>query len=134
VEGDVTYVGLALSALLVAIAAAVSWWRGLGLERDMAVATVRAAAQLLTVGAALALVLAPEASLWWSWLWVAGIVAFAGLTVRSRAPALPAVLPIALTANAVTGLVALGLVFGLGVFRWSHAPLCPSPAWSSATP
>jgi putative ABC transport system permease protein len=124
-QGDVTYLGLALSALLVVVAAAISRWRGLGLERDMAVATVRAGAQLLTVGAALALVLSPGAPLWWSWLWVVGIVVFAALTVRSRAPAMPAVLPIAFAANAVTGVVALGLVFGLGVFPLEPRTLVP---------
>ena len=124
-EQDVSFVGLAASTLLVAVAIAVSVWRRLGLERDMVVATVRAAGQLLVVGSALAVVLAPDAPLWWSWAWVVGIVAFAGATVRSRAPALPGVLGISILANAVTGLIAFVLVFGLGVFPLEPRTLVP---------
>ncbi len=124
-DADVTFVGLALSSLLVAVAVAISWWRRLGLERDMAIATLRAAGQLLLVGSALALVLAPDAPLWWSWLWVAGIIGFAGITVRARAAVLPGVLGIALAANAVTAAVAFGLVFGLGVFPLEPRTLVP---------
>lgn len=124
-DADVTFVGLALSSLLVVVAAAISRWRRLGLERDMAIATVRAAGQLLAVGSALALVLAPGAPLWWSWLWVGGIVAFAAMTVRARAPVLPGVLGIALAANAVTATIAFGLVFGLGVFPLEPRTLVP---------
>ncbi len=124
-EQDVTFVGLAASALLVAVATALSIWRRLGLERDIAIAAVRAAGQLLVVGSALAVVLAPDAPLWWSWVWVIGIVAFAGTTVRSRAPVLPGVLGISMLANAVTGLIAFALVFGLGVFPLEPRTLVP---------
>lgn len=123
--GDVTVVGLVASTALVAVAVGVSLWRGLGLERDMVVATARAAIQLLIVGAALALVIAPSAPLWWSWVWVAAIVVFAGTTLRSRAPDLPGVFGLSLLANAVTGVVAFGLVFGLGVFPLEPRTLVP---------
>lgn len=124
-QQDVTFIGLAASSLLVAIAVGVSVWRRLGLERDIAVATVRAAVQLLLVGSALALVLAPDAPLWWSWVWVVGIVGFAAATLRSRAPDLPGVLGIALLANTVTGVVAFGLVFGIDVFPLEPRTLVP---------
>jgi putative ABC transport system permease protein len=124
-DQDVSWVGLAASTLLVVVAIGVSVWRRLGLERDMAIATARAAGQLLAVGSALALVLAPDAPLWWSWVWVVGIVGFAGATVRSRAPVLPGVLGISMLANGVTAVTAFGLVFGLGVFPLEPRTLVP---------
>ena len=115
-QGDVTWVGLILSLSLVVIAIGVSLRERLGLERDMVVSVVRSAVQLLLVALALQVVVDPKTPLFWSWLWVAGIVVFAAVTVRRRAPQLPGVLEIALVANAVTAAVALGLTFGLGIF------------------
>ncbi len=51
--GPVGFGDVALALLLVAVALAVSRWRQVGLESDMAVATVRSFVQLLAVGYAL---------------------------------------------------------------------------------
>ncbi len=115
-SGDVNALGLVLSLSLIVIAIGVSLRERLGLERDMVVSVVRSAAQLLLVALALQLVVDPETPLFWSWLWVVGIVVFAAVTVARRAPQLPGVLQVALTANALTAAVALGLTFGLGIF------------------
>lgn len=115
-EGDVGPAGLAACLLLIAVAVAVSRRQGLRLERDMVVSVARSLVQLLVVGAALVLVVDDDASLVWSWLWVAAIVLFAGLTIRRRAPRLPGVLGVALAANGASLVAALGLIFGLGVF------------------
>ena len=56
----VGWLGLAVSLLLVAVAAGISWWQRLGLQRQIVVAAARALAQLLLVGAALTLVTQPE--------------------------------------------------------------------------
>ena len=64
----VSWVGLSVSLLLVAVAAGISWWQRLGLQRQILVAAVRALVQLLLVGAALTLVISPGRSIWWSWL------------------------------------------------------------------
>ncbi len=82
----------------------------------MIVSVVRSAVQLLLVALALQVIVDPGTPLVWSWLWVAGIVVFAAVTVRRRAPQLPGVLKVALTAQATTAVVALGLTFGLGIF------------------
>ncbi len=116
VEGDVTWIGLALSLALVAVALAVSLRERLRLERDLLVSVARSAGQLLLVALALQLVVEPDTPLVWSWLWVAGIVLFAAATVRRRAPQLPGAFAIALGANAITAAVSLGLTFGLGIF------------------
>ena len=55
---SVTWAGLAVSLLLVLVAAAISWWQHLGLQRQILIAAIRALAQLLLVGAALTLALA----------------------------------------------------------------------------
>ena len=47
----VSWLGLAVSLLLVAIAAGISWWQRLGLQRQILVAAARALIQLLLVGA-----------------------------------------------------------------------------------
>jgi putative ABC transport system permease protein len=116
VSGDVTPWGLAASLILVAVAIVLSRWQGLRLERDMVVSVLRSLAQLLLVSAGLTLVVAEDAPLIWSWLWVAAILAFSAVTVSRRAPQLPHVLELAAAANGACLLVGLGVLFGLGVF------------------
>lgn len=118
--------GLAASAVLVAAAVVVSLRRRLRLERELVVASVRALAQLLVVGGALALLLEPGRSIWWSWLWVALIVVFAAAVVRNRAAEVPAVLPLALAATAAAAAVTLGVLFGLAVFPLEPRFLVPT--------
>lgn len=124
-NGDVTWVGLLAALVLVGVAIGLSWWRGLGLERSMAVAVLRASVQLLAVGLALGLVLDEDASLLWSWLWVAGIVVFAAVTIRRRAPAVPGLFGIALRAELVTTALSLGVIFGLSIFPLEARTLVP---------
>jgi hypothetical protein len=73
-RGDVGLVGLAASLVLVAVAVALSLVQRLRLERAIAWAAIRAIVQLLAVGAALALVIAPDAPLRYAWLWVGGMM------------------------------------------------------------
>lgn len=124
-EGDVGWVGLAASLSLVAVAVGLSWWLGLRLERPIAVATARAAVQLIVAGAALGLVIDAGQPIVYSWLWVAGIVVVAAVIVRRRAPELPGVLGIGLVANSVTTAVSMGLVFGLGIFPMDGRAVIP---------
>ena len=85
----VSWAGLALSLVLVAVAAGISWWQDLGLQRQILIAAARALAQLLLVGAALTLVISPGRSIWWSWLWVAAMLGYAATVARRRAPEVP---------------------------------------------
>ncbi|MBI5105504.1 MAG: ABC transporter permease [Solirubrobacterales bacterium] len=115
-SGDVSWWGLAASLLLVGVAIAISLRERLRLERDMLVAVARSLAQLLLVGAALGLIVDEGTWIGWSFVWVAGMVTFAAVTVARRAPALPAVLPIAATAIGSSAALGLGLLFVLQVF------------------
>lgn len=85
-NGDVNAVGLATSLILVGIALAVSITQQLRLEKQLVWATARAFVQLIIMGFVLAWMLEPGRSTAYAWAWVAGMVVFAGWTVRNRAP------------------------------------------------
>ena len=124
-NGQVGWVGLATSLILVAFAAGISLWRRLGLERQLLWAAIRALVQLLLVGGALTLLFEPGRSLWWSWAWVAGMVAYAGDVARRRAPEVPRFAPLAVAAFAGAAVVTLGVIFGLRVFPLQGRTLVP---------
>jgi putative ABC transport system permease protein len=116
VNGDVNALGLAASLVLVAAAIVISRRQRLRLEREMVVSVARSLAQLLIVGAGLGLIVDDDTPIAWSWLWVAGMVLFAAATMRRRAPVLPGIFAISLTANAVTAGIGLAVTFGLQIF------------------
>ncbi|WP_375486210.1 ABC transporter permease [uncultured Mycobacterium sp.] len=124
-NGQVGWVGLATSLALVGFAAAISLWQRLGLERQVVWSAIRALVQLLLVGSALALLFEPGRSLWWSWAWTAGMVAYAGDVARRRAPEVPRPAPLAITAFATAAVVTLGVIFGLRVFPLQPRTLVP---------
>src|SRR5262249_28675622 len=90
-NNTVSWVGLSVSLLLVAVAAGISWWQRLGLQRQILIAAVRALVQLLLVGAALTLVISPGRPIWWSWLWVVAMLGYAATVARRRALEVPPV-------------------------------------------
>ena len=114
---DIGWTGLALSLLLVAVAIGLSLWRQLGLEASLAWTAARAIAQLLAVGLLLEVLLEPDVSYWWAWLWVAAMILVAAFTVRHRARSVPGVFELALVAFAGSGVLTLGVLFGFGVFE-----------------
>ncbi|NED98516.1 iron export ABC transporter permease subunit FetB [Phytoactinopolyspora alkaliphila] len=124
-NGDVSYAGLATSLALVGVAAVISLWQRLGLERQILWAAARALVQLLLVGAALALVIEPGRPLVWSWLWVSAMVAYAGDVARRRAPEVPGVMALAVGAFAIAAVISLGVLFGFGVLPLEGRTLVP---------
>lgn len=116
VATDIGWLGLAASAVLVVVAVGLSARQGLGLERSILWACVRATAQLAAVGGALQLVLDPDSPVALAFAWVAGMVVLAALTVQRRAPEVPAAFGLALASMAAVAAVSLGVVFGLGIF------------------
>jgi putative ABC transport system permease protein len=125
VNGDVGFVGLAASLVLVAVALAFSLRLKLRLERELVVSVVRGLVQLLIVGAALQIIIDPQTPLVWSWLWVAGIVVFAAATIKRRAPAVPGLFWIGLAANAATAAIGFAVAFGLSIFPVEGRTLVP---------
>jgi putative ABC transport system permease protein len=124
-NGQVSWIGLATSLALVAFAAGISLWQRLDLERQVLWSAARALAQLLLVGGALTLLFAPGRSLWWSWAWTAGMVAYAGDVARRRAPEVPRLGPLAVVAFATAAILTLGVIFGLRVFPLQPRTLVP---------
>jgi UDP-glucose/iron transport system permease protein len=106
---------VALSLVLVGLAAAVSVWRRAALERDLGVAVLRSFLQLTAVGYVIQAIFDSD-SLWLCALLLAVMVGFGSITARSRAKAVPGALrPIAL-ALATAAAATIGLVLALGVF------------------
>ena len=125
VNGDVNGFGLLASLILIAVAVGISRWQRLGLEGSILVAVARATGQLLLVGLGLGLVLSDDAPLIWSWLWVAGIIVFAAVTVQRRAPAIPGLFRVAVAAQVLTAVISLGVIFGLSIFPLEARTLVP---------
>lgn len=123
--GDVGWWGLSASLLLVVITIAVSMWRRLGLERDVAEATVRALVQLLAVGYVLTFVLEHDRSNALAFAWLAFMVLVAAFTVSRRAPEVPGVLPLAATSLATSTSVVSLIIFGLGIFPLEAQAMIP---------
>lgn len=124
-DGEVGWVGLACSLVLVAVAIAISLRERLRLERELVEAVVRSIVQLLLAGAALGLIVKDDAWLGWSWLWVLGILLFAARTVQQRAPRLPGAFWIALTAQAASASIGLLTAFATGMFEVSGRTVVP---------
>jgi len=124
-NGDVNALGLLASLVLIGVAVGISRWQRLGLEGSILVAVGRATAQLLLVGLGLGLVLADDAPLLWSWLWVLGIILFAAVTIQRRAPAIPGLFRVALAGEVVTAALSLTVIFGLSIFPLEARTLVP---------
>lgn len=124
-SGDVGWWGLAASLILIVITIGISIWRQLGLERDVIVATVRAIVQLLAVGYVLTLIVDPDQPLVYAWAWLVFMVGFAAVTVARRAPEVPGIGPLALTALASSTAVTVAVIFGLGIFPVEARAIVP---------
>jgi putative ABC transport system permease protein len=124
-NGDVSIGGLATSLALVAVAASISLWQRLGLERQVVWAASRALVQLLLVGAALGLIIEPGRSLVWSWLWVIAMIAYAGDVARRRAPEVPGMMLLAIAGFAAATTVALTVLFLFQVLPRAGRTLVP---------
>ncbi|MGH9178041.1 MAG: ABC transporter permease [Acidimicrobiales bacterium] len=107
------FADVALAVALVAVGAAISRFRGLGLEGDIAVATVRSFVQLLAIGYVLAFVFDGRGGL--SAVLLLVMVATASLTAGKRAGRVPAARWVAAAAMAAATAGTLGVLVGLGI-------------------
>lgn len=117
--------GLLASLSVVLVAVALSAWQQLGLGRTLLWAALRAGVQLLSVGFVLTVLLDPETPLFVAFVWMFVMLAFAGWTSQRRAPEVPAMGLLAALSLSCAAVVALGLLFGLGVFDLDARTLIP---------
>ena len=102
-----------------------SLWKQLGLERSIAWAAARAAAQLMAIGLLLQVLLEPGVDPVGLAVGRVTMVVVASFTVRSRAPEVPGLLQLALLAFGCSAVLTLGVLFGLGVFQLNVRTLIP---------
>lgn len=109
-----TWAGVAASAVLVVVAAAVAWRQRLHLAREIAIAAARAAVQLAAVGAVL-LVVFRHGGIGAAAGWLALMVLIAGQVAARRARGMPRAAAAATAAVAAGTAATLGVLLGLGV-------------------
>jgi putative ABC transport system permease protein len=115
---------VAASLVLVALAAAISYWRRADLERDIVVATVRSIVQLTLVGYAIKLIFEAD-TIWLVIGLLTVMVIFGAITARHRADKVPHAFGPLLIALALAGATTLGLVVALGIFEATPRYLVP---------
>ncbi len=123
VSGPVTFGDIALSLLLVLFAAAISRWQRVGLERDMAVATLRSFVQLLAVGYVLEFVFTGHG--WLTPLALAVMVATAALTSGARARRVPGSRLVAAASVSVATAATLGVLAAARIVPVSPRAIVP---------
>lgn len=102
------------SLVLVAIAILVSHRLGLGVERSIAAAAIRAAIQLMGVGLLLSLIIDTDWERWLAPLWILAMIAIAANVTARRSGRSGVFFPAAAAIGSATAL-SLVIVFGFGV-------------------
>ncbi|HWW54494.1 MAG TPA: iron export ABC transporter permease subunit FetB [Acidimicrobiales bacterium] len=123
ISGPVTFADVALSLLLVAAAIGVSRWRRVGLEEDMAIATVRSFVQLIAIGYVLNFVFNGH-----GWLTAGTLVIMmvtAALTSGARAHRVPGSRLVAAAAISVATAATLGVLAALRIVPVSARAIIP---------
>jgi putative ABC transport system permease protein len=115
---------VAAALALVALAAAISFWRKADLEGDIAIAAIRSFVQLTAIGYAIALIFEAD-TIWLVLALLAVMVVFGAITARARAAKVPGAFWPLLFALSVAGAGTLGLVVALGVFDPTPRYLVP---------
>ena len=115
---------VAASLVLVALAAAISFWQRADLERDIAIATARSFVQLTLIGYAIKVIFEAD-SIWLVLLLLSVMVLFGALTARNRAKRVPDAFWPLLIALSIAAATTLGLVVALGVFDPTARYLVP---------
>jgi putative ABC transport system permease protein len=109
---------------LVLIAALVSRWQDVDLEKDMLIAAARAFVQLVAIGYALTFVFAIDSPLL-ILLILSVMISIAGYTAGKRGRGVPEAGRVALLAIAFGAALTLGLLVALGVFEFTAAQIIP---------
>ncbi|TBL69809.1 ABC transporter permease [Paenibacillus thalictri] len=115
---------LGFTLVFVVITMCVSLWQKLGLEKDIAVGTIRSAVQLLAVGYVLQFVFSTEQPLLLV-LIVAVMITVAAWNAGMRGKGLPGIRWRIALAITVTELMTMGLLLGLRIIEWTPQYMIP---------
>ena len=121
---DVSLGEVAASVALVALAAAISFWRDADLERDIGIALVRSFIQLTAIGFVIQAIFDADTLLLVAALLVVMVV-FGAFTARARAKKVPGALGPLLIALGLAGGATVGLILALGIFPAEPRYLVP---------
>jgi putative ABC transport system permease protein len=111
-----SYTALAFTILFIMISMLISYWQKLGLEKDIAIGTVRAAVQLLAVGYVLQAVFASR-SLWLLSAIIVVMIAVAARNASAKGKGMPGVFWRMTAALMVTELLTIGILLLLGIIE-----------------
>jgi putative ABC transport system permease protein len=112
------------SLSLVLLALGLAWALGLRIERELIIASVRAALQLLAVGFVFALIFESTGAAYWAWMWAIGMSIVATVVVVRRAKyRIDGLALVAGTAVAGSALISIAVVFGFGVIDYGPISL-----------
>ena len=120
----ITWMQVLGALALVAVALALSIWRGARLENEIAVAVARSFVQLVAVGYVLKLVF-DAGSVAWTLPMLAAMVLFGAFTARGRARSVPGALPILVVALATSAAGTLGIALLTGALHANARSLIP---------
>lgn len=110
--------------LLVCLAAGISRWQRVGLEKDMFIAIFRAFVQLIAIGFALDLIFTTENPIWIVFF-VIIMITVAGYTAGQRARQIPHSKKVAWSAVSVGAILTLGLLIIFRVFPFEAQYIIP---------
>lgn len=112
------------SLSLVVLSVALSWSLRLGIGRQVVTASIRAALQLLAVGAVFAVAFTSSSADIWAWCWVVAMVVVAAVVVDRRAKhAIGGLRLVTIVVVAGAAAVSLGVIFGFGVLAYDPVRL-----------
>ena len=122
---NVPILGVVLASfVLVALAMGLARWMRLGLERDLVVAAVRAAVQLLAVGFVLSALFDSSLARIWAWVWLVFMLVVSTRVVvhraRHRIQYLGSIAVVVLGGSAA---IAIAVTFGFGVIEFNPISL-----------
>lgn len=120
---EIGWYQVAASSTLIAIAVVLSLWKRLDVERSLLGASIRAAVQLLAVGAVFSLIFESSLAVVWAWVWSVGMTVISAEIVNRRTPNVPSVRLAAYLSLGGALAVSLGIIFGLGVFEFEPVTL-----------
>jgi len=115
----VSALGAFASLTLIALAVGISLWMRLGIERSIVWAALRAAVQLLAVGAVFRLIFDSAQAPIYSGLWIIGMIVVATFVADHRARGIRRLWPFAFLSIAGSAGIALAVVFGFGIIEAS---------------